>query len=223
MSNHDSGFTAASVNATINDDFHTARQPVRIAWEPYGRSEHGDIDPQATHYRRIDGYVTQRGEYLHVECINGEEYIIAAGDVFAPSKEEWFGEDVVEKFDNPGEDLPATPLSDKQWVIGTLDGDTCTAIGINTVLLLPDNPDSRYGVCNVADLVSDAITDLESFDDHGREHALESVDTAFKTLRRARKALNDEYTKTLVTGIPIDPHPHSHPEDNDTITFTHPK
>jgi len=222
MINHDSGFTAASVNATVNNDFHTARQPVRIAWEPYGRSKHGDIDPNASHYRRIDGYVTRRDEHLHVECINGDEYIIAAGDVFAPSKQEWFGEQVMEKFDTPEKDLPDAPLTNEQWVIGHLDGDTCTAIGINTVLLLPDNPESnRYGVCNVADLVSESITDLESFDDHGKKHALETVDAALKTLRRARKALNDEYTETLVTGIPIDSRPH--PENNDAITFTYPQ
>lgn len=212
-------FTTASFNAIANDDFHTAQQPVRVAWEPYGRPEHGDPDPQSTYYRRIDGYVTPRSNHLHIECINGEEYIVAPGDMFAPSKQDWFGEEVVEAFDNP-DDLPSTPFADQPVVIGKVDGNTCTAIGINTVLLLPNNLNSnRYGTCNVANTVSTVISELESFDEAGKEHAAEVVDSAFKKLRRARKGLNDEYTKTRVTGIPTQ----SVEQSDNEITFTHPK
>lgn len=219
MTTQDTGFTPASVNAIGNEDFHTARQPVRVAWEPYGRPEHGDPDPNSPHYRRIDGHVTYENGYLHIECINGEEFIIAPGDTFAPTKEEWLGEDIVREFDNPAEDLPPAPFEDEQWAIGKLDGDTCTAIGINTVILLPDNPQStQYGVCNVADVVSDVIHELKSFDAHGHEHALETVNSAYKNLDRARKALRGEYKEIRVTGIPTE----NHNASNANITFTHP-
>lgn len=219
MNDHDAEFTATSVTAISNDTFHTSRQPVRVAWEPYGRPHHGDADPNATSYRRIDGHAVHKDGYLYIECINGDEYIIAPGTVFAPSKTEWYGEDVTRQFESPEEDLPPTPFADQQWVIGAVDGDTCTAIGINTVLLVPENPNSsRYGVCNVTDVVSEAMADLESFSDGGEEHALETVDNAYKKLDRARKALNGEYKEILVTGIPTRTSDHS-----EQVTFTHPE
>lgn len=218
MLSQNKGLIPTAFTAAVNRDFTNTPRPARIVWESYGRPEYGDKATGSPLHRKIDGHISYNTDHIHIEGISGEEYIIAKAENFAPSKGEFYGKEIVNEFENPEQELPPTPFENEGWVIGKLEDDVCTGIGVNVVVLRPDDETSNIQETrNVADLVSQSIDTLNEFDHNGKEHALETVDETIKTLEKVKQGIQGEYKTIHVTGIPQD-------KNNTTtadFTFTH--
>lgn len=195
----DDQFVPSSLNAAIGDDF-TTEQPVRISFQPYGRATHGDEDQYNPEYRCLDGYLKGKEGYTHLRTVGGEWFILTDGSEFAPSREEWLGEDVVEQFDESElDELPTPPLEDESLVIGkrAVDGNGYVPIGVNPVILLPtDGNGDPIKARNVSQKINRVQETLGDFHQKSPDEAREAIKAAISDLKKAKRALDGEYKNT---------------------------
>lgn len=184
-------FIDGSVAAAVPNDLVTS-QPIRLSFRPYGRREVGDPHPDAPNYLRLDGRLKGSEDYAVFTSVGGEEFILADGDEFAPSPEEWLGEEVVSKFDG---EIPVTPpLADEHIVLGVRadDGNGYVAVGVDVVVSLPRGPSGNaMHVDSVSDNAQAAIEELQGVGEASQSHAKESLKNALGEIQQALWALRD--------------------------------
>lgn len=189
---------------------------VRISFQPYGNQDCGNQDPEKPNYRCIDGEMTGVEGYAHIKTEDNEWYVLADGEEFAPSHEEWFGKELLDEFEDVSQ-LPTPPLSDSGPVLGKRadDNNGYVAVGINPVVLLPtplpsneSTASSQSSVDQTPGLPSEHITNarkaLYHFEDNTPAEAKRAVTEALKDLRAAKAQINTEH---LELEPPTEPEP----------------
>jgi hypothetical protein len=196
--NESDHYIPGTVNAAVGDDFKT-EQPIRISFEPYGSplKIKADDDHFKPGYKCIDGYIKGKKGYAHIRGINGEWYILTSGDEFAPSQEDWFGKEVVEKFDADEQDeLLTPPLADEDLVLGKRaeDGNGYIPIGINPVILFPtDESGEIISSHNSSLIVNKAMKELDGYEDMNKTEAKKAINKSIYKLQKAKNYLDGEY------------------------------
>lgn len=208
-------YIASTVGAALVGPLGDAT-PVRISFQPYRNHDFGKQDPEKPNYRCIDGEMTGVEGYTHIRTEDGDWYILADGEEFAPTHEEWFGKELVDEFEDVSQ-LPTPPLSDSGLVLGKRadDYNGYIPVGLNPVVLVPKarTPDKSTTAASSnnktsSELPTEYITNarkaLYHFDENSPEEAKKAVSQALKQLREARAQIN---TKHLDLEPPADPEP----------------
>lgn len=193
--------------SAVVDGIHGATTPVKVSFIPYANQKYGTQEEEKRGYRYIEGEITGVEGYSHIKTEDDEWYIITQGKEFAPSYEEWFGEEVMNKMDE--EDLPTPPLADHDLVLGkrASDNNGYIPIGVNIVILKPTIKTPRteakhkktqytkQGINDDATTPSEHITNvrraIREFDNKPPEEAIESIDDAIIELQAAKDRLNN--------------------------------
>lgn len=185
-------FIDGSVASAVPNDLVTG-QPVRLSFRPYGRREVGDPHPDAPNYLRLDGRLKGSEDYAVFTSVGGEEFILADGEEFAPTPEEWLGEEIVSEFD--GEVPVEPPLAEQHTVLGVRadDNNGYVAVGVDVVVSLPRGPSGdAMHVDSVSDNVHAAIDELQGISEASPSEAEESLKAALSEMQQALWALREE-------------------------------
>ena len=207
MSTNDSAeeFVPTSLNAVV-DGVDGVSTPVKVSFRPYGNQTCGTQEEGKPEYRYIEGEIKGVEGYSHIKTDDDQWYIIANGEAFAPTHEEWLGKEVTNKIDP--EDLPSPPLADQSLVLGKRapDNNGYIAVGVDIVILRPtvvspqttthETQQYEYkGVNENATAPSDHITNVRSvlgkFEENTQEEAIEAINNAITELEGAKMRLQN--------------------------------
>ena len=129
--NEDDYFTAGSIHAVAPKQVRTVGDPVRLAFEPYGRRKIGDADPDHPDYQILDARAFMSGpsKTVYLRDVSGRDLMVSNGDKFEPTINADLPEELRQDLSNCSPVL-GVKASDREGGY--------VAVGVNVVTLIPN-------------------------------------------------------------------------------------